>query len=287
MADEDIREVIRIDEEQKEAPTQEAGEEVGEEFLTPEEVEARLKSLRGKVPTFIINDLLENLSGRSITRDKLEKIIDRVITAYYASSGGESNVAGYISELNRKIEMLASQLREMAEARAQAEVEEEVEAQEEQEAPEPNHTREATEAVRELPPEQALFAGTRKEETRKPRLSRIPEDVLSIMIAMKWLEFLIEKVGITNLPEVLEFYSDLGWISEEVVTKLLKYARGTKPFHQDLDWKPEDKLTARDHMLSLLFIERLRGRKISKDLLIKLEREVQKIKAGAEEIYGV
>ncbi|NOZ82996.1 MAG: hypothetical protein GXN98_04190, partial [Euryarchaeota archaeon] len=80
MADEDIREVIRIEEEQEEAPSQEARE--GEEFLTPEEVEARLKSLRGKVPTFIINDLLENLSGRSITREKLEKIIDRVITAY-------------------------------------------------------------------------------------------------------------------------------------------------------------------------------------------------------------
>jgi len=282
VADEDIREVIRIDEEQEEAPAQEAVEGAGDEFLTPEEIEARLKSLRGKVPTFIINDLLENLSGRSITREKLEKIIDRVVTAYYASSGGESSA--YISELNRKIDMLASQIREIAESRAQEEDAMEVQ---EEEVEEPNHSRRApsAEVVRELPPEQALFASAG--ERRKPRLSRIPEDVLSIMIAMKWLEFLIEKVGITNLPEVLEFYSDLGWISEEVVTKLLKYARGTKPFHQDLDWKPEDKLTARDHMLSLLFIERLRGRKVSKDLLIKLEREIQKIKAGAEEIYGV
>ncbi|HIP16227.1 MAG TPA: flagellar protein E, partial [Methanothermococcus okinawensis] len=31
--------------------------------------------------------------------------------------------------------------------------------------------------------------------------------------AFKWIEYLSEKVGYSNIPDVLEFYYNLGWLS--------------------------------------------------------------------------
>ena len=266
----EIREIIKIEDEEEER----GKESVDEELISREELENQLKSLRGKVPSFVINDLLENLSDKELTKKKLERLIDRVIAAYSSGRGGsDPALSKYITELNKKIDSLTAEIRKLKEEDGEV-AEPATEKQEEN-----------LEELKSLPPEKFLFATSAQQDG--VRLKRLPDDVLSIMIAMKWVEFLIEKVGITNLPEVLEFYCDLGWISEEVLTKLIKYAKGTKPFHEDMDWKPEEKLTARDHMLSLLFIERLRGRKISKDLLIMLDRELKKIRSSAEEIYGV
>lgn len=274
----EIREIIRIEEEEENEERKEAGDE---ELVSREELESRLRSLRGKVPSFVINDLLENLTDKELTKKKLDRLIDRVITAYISGRGSsDPALSKYITELNKKIDSLTSEIKELKEKEAKVEEMQESIIEERQKEVKP------LEELKTLPPEKFLFTTSTRGDS-EVRLKKIPEDVLSIMIAMKWVEFLIEKVGITNLPEVLEFYCDLGWISEEVLTKLIKYAKGTKPFHEDMDWKPEEKLTARDHMLSLLFIERLRGRKISKDLLIMLDRELKKIRSSAEEIYGV
>ncbi|AGT34270.1 hypothetical protein OCC_13935 [Thermococcus litoralis DSM 5473] len=128
-----------------------------------------------------------------------------------------------------------------------------------------------------------LFA----EEPKKARLETLPEDIVSTMIALKWLGFLIDRVGIQNLESVLEFYYDIGWISERVLNALLRYAKGTRPHHRDPEWKPSEKLTVQDHLISLLFIERLRGLRITRDVLDKLEREVKILEKTLDEFYGV
>jgi len=128
-----------------------------------------------------------------------------------------------------------------------------------------------------------LFA----EEPKKARLENLPEDIVSTMIALKWLGFLIDRVGIQNLESVLEFYYDIGWISEKVLNALLRYAKGTRPHHRDPEWKPSEKLTVQDHLISLLFIERLRGLRITRDVLDKLEREVKILEKTLDEFYGV
>lgn len=126
-----------------------------------------------------------------------------------------------------------------------------------------------------------------EEEPRKARLEKLPEDVVSTMIALKWLGFLIDRVGIQNLERVLEFYYEIGWISEEVLNQLLRYAKGTRPHHRDPEWKPADKLTVQDHLISLLFIERLRGLRINRDVLDKLEREIKLLEKTLDEFYGI
>ncbi len=126
-----------------------------------------------------------------------------------------------------------------------------------------------------------------EEEPKKARLEKLPEDIVSTMIALKWLGFLIDRVGIQNLERVLEFYYEIGWISEEVLNQLLRYAKGTRPHHRDPEWKPAEKLTVQDHLISLLFIERLRGLKINRNVLDKLEREIKMLEKTLDEFYGI
>lgn len=126
-----------------------------------------------------------------------------------------------------------------------------------------------------------------EEEPRNFRLEKLPEDIVSTMIALKWLGFLIDRVGIQNLERVLEFYYEIGWISEEVLNQLLRYAKGTRPHHRDPEWKPAEKLTVQDHLISLLFIERLRGLKINRNVLDKLEREIKVLEKTLDEFYGI
>ncbi|NJE76917.1 FlaD/FlaE family flagellar protein [Thermococcus sp. ES12] len=121
----------------------------------------------------------------------------------------------------------------------------------------------------------------------KARLEHIPNDMVSTMMALKWLGFLIDRVGMQNLEDVLEFYYQIGWISEEVLNTLLRYAEGIRPHHREPDWRPDEKLTIQDHLVSLLFIERLRGVRITRELLDAIEREMRVIGRVLEDVYGV
>ncbi len=110
---------------------------------------------------------------------------------------------------------------------------------------------------------------------RLPYLDSRPETPI---VLLNWIEFLMEKVGRNNLSDVLEYYIEIGWISEEVSSKMMAYADGIDYYVE----KPVWKLLPEDHVRSLLFIEQLRGRKIDKNLYLKLERDVGKIIHGSK-----
>ncbi|MCZ7372818.1 MAG: flagella protein, partial [Candidatus Methanoperedens sp.] len=105
---------------------------------------------------------------------------------------------------------------------------------------------------------------------RLPYLDNRPE---TSIILLNWIEFLMEKVGRNNLFDVLEYYTEIGWISEEVSAKMMAYANGIDYYVERPTWK----LLPEDHTKSLLFIEQLRGRKVDKNLFSRLERDVDKI----------
>jgi flagellar protein FlaD len=98
------------------------------------------------------------------------------------------------------------------------------------------------------------------------------------IILLNWIEFLLEKVGRNNLTEVLEYYIDIGWISEEVCEKMIAYANGIDYYVERPTWK----LLPDDHTKSLMFIEQLKGRKLDKTMLSKLERDVEKVVRSTE-----
>ena len=100
------------------------------------------------------------------------------------------------------------------------------------------------------------------------------------IILLNWIEFLLEKVGRNNLSEVLEYYIDIGWISEEVCEKMIAYANGIDYYVERPTWK----LLPDDHTKSLMFIEQLKGKKLDKSMLSKVERDVEKV-IRTNEVY--
>ena len=57
-------------------------------------------------------------------------------------------------------------------------------------------------------------------------LLEIPNDPERVVVLMKWLQFLVDKVGKDNLTDILEYYVDIGWISEKIVMNLIEYSEG-------------------------------------------------------------
>ncbi len=114
-------------------------------------------------------------------------------------------------------------------------------------------------------------------------LSSIKKNPMNIVVLLNWIEFLMERVGRNNLMDALDYYVDIEWISEEVRSEIMAYARGIDYYVEKPTWR----LLPEDHTKSLLFIERLRGRKIDKNQLSTIDREMAKVKHGLEELYGI
>ncbi|MBU4220294.1 MAG: hypothetical protein KKA10_01515 [Euryarchaeota archaeon] len=119
-----------------------------------------------------------------------------------------------------------------------------------------------------------------EDEGQEVRLYYLDNRPETSIILLNWIEFLMEKVGRNNLFDVLEYYIEIGWISEEVSSKMMAYASGIDYFVERPSWK----LLPEDHTKSLLFIEQLRGKKVDKMLFSRLERDVDKIIRSSSEV---
>ena len=144
------------------------------------------------------------------------------------------------------------------------------------------YVEEETVPVENLPVVQERDKGT-KDGLSIVRLESIKCDPMSVVVLLNWIEFLMERVGRNNLMDALDYYVDIGWINEEVRSKIMAYARGIDYYVEKPTWR----LLPEDHTKSLLFIERLCGRKIDRNILSTIDREMSKVKHGLEELYGI
>lgn len=106
---------------------------------------------------------------------------------------------------------------------------------------------------------------------------------------LKWIEFLSEKTKQSQIPNLLAYYKKIGWIDDEIENKVLTYLSGSKSeiiegledeeviVEEDEDaWK----LSIDDHSKSLIFIEKIKGKKVDEKSLQAIEQETSKLKAG-------
>ena len=106
-------------------------------------------------------------------------------------------------------------------------------------------------------------------------LKQIPSDYGSNAYAMKLLEFLVGKIGRKNLPDLLDYYMAIEWISKEAKERFIDLASGISIEEGTVkDWK----LVPDDNLRTLQFIEQIRGYPIKKSLLEEIERKIEKIK---------
>ena len=147
-----------------------------------------------------------------------------------------------------------------------------------------------------------------------PILTHIRKDYLSLTLVMRWIEFLFERITRDKISLALDYYVEIGWISEDVKHEIMSIARGemqdvTKYMaHEEVataeealgeevgaveaapaiykkieDWR----LAADDHLKSLLFICNIAGIKVDKDKLNSLELMIQRFKENLESYHGV
>ncbi|MEA1944878.1 MAG: FlaD/FlaE family flagellar protein [Euryarchaeota archaeon] len=116
------------------------------------------------------------------------------------------------------------------------------------------------------------------------KLNTVGNEPDHVKIVMELLQFLLELVGPNNLPSILDYYVEIGWISENARLELLAYASGMEdPYEEKINWK----LSTEDHLKVLWFIEQLCGYKIDKNRLFRVDSEISKIRRGIDVLYEI
>ncbi len=119
--------------------------------------------------------------------------------------------------------------------------------------------------------------------THMQTLSQIPKHPEGIIVLMRWLQYLVETCGHNGLPEILDYYVDIEWITEDVRLDLMKYARGiTEP---DTKTK-QNTLTTKDHIQTLLYLQRLNGIDYDDHFLERIDWQMEKLGRDLEESYN-
>ena len=118
-------------------------------------------------------------------------------------------------------------------------------------------------------------------DSSEPILARIKNDYRSSLLTMRWIEFLLDKVDISQLPSLLEYYRRINWIGPDVKSEILWRIRGVKYIQKVPETKkvPDAwRLTIDDHLKTLLYLELMRGGDIDRRKIEELEANIVKLK---------
>jgi len=102
----------------------------------------------------------------------------------------------------------------------------------------------------------------------KPYLAELPKGYVADLVVMEWLEFLVVEFGPEDAVRTIEYYEDIGWISESVEEELLSFVSGfadvesvepgeTGPATLEID----------DHIQSLTFLSQLTGDAVQRKIV--------------------
>lgn len=109
-------------------------------------------------------------------------------------------------------------------------------------------------------------------------LTKVPNNPESVIVLMKWLQYLIDKCGRDNLSNILDYYVDIGWISEDAKISLVDYSHGiTEDAKKSDNSKNISDLPSKDHIQSLVFIQKLKGNQFDKHFIDKIDSELSRI----------
>jgi flagellar protein FlaD len=260
-------------------------------LLSSNELEKELKTLVSKavIPSFIADKIKEKLKKENVqlTLIQLYELVDIIqkkvnIQQQYSTSTqtpqpkqqkqdidyteGEWNEDSDMEKLFQTIEGLSSRINKIEEKKLA-------------EYGEPIDKIVTTDDI-EIPEK---YLGQKNKINVHP-LNWISSEPNSVIVLMKWLQFLIDKVGKENLVDVLDYYVDVGWISEKIISNLIDYSEGITENTKVDEKKKLSDLQAKDHIQSLLFIQRLKGEKQDKYFVERIERQLNKMTKNLEKI---
>lgn len=110
-------------------------------------------------------------------------------------------------------------------------------------------------------------------------LTEIPSDPESVIVLMRWLQYLIDKCGHPNLSNILDYYVDIGWISQDAKISLIDYSHGIteKERKGETTRKHITDLPSKDHIQSLIHIQKLKGIQFDKHFIDRIDSELSRI----------
>ena len=108
-------------------------------------------------------------------------------------------------------------------------------------------------------------------------LNKLTKDFKTDLIVLEWVKHL-KKHKQDNLNKLLNYYVDIGWISQNVRNNLLTYSRGITTENQNKKTKKE--ITIKDHIKSLKYIAKIyEDKEKEKDL----KKEIKNLKTNNKE----
>jgi archaellum component FlaD/FlaE len=155
------------------------------------------------------------------------------------------------------------------------------------------------------------------DDERRPVLESIEIDSRTNLLVMRWIRFLMDRVGPDSLPALFGYYREIGWIGEEVEEYLGIVSEGTRPSEVEpgserliyeavgednilvsgkqtkqrskKQRKPEGewKLTAEDHLTSWWFVLEISGVLIDKNLWHELGQRIDAFEQGFDEFCRI
>ncbi|MBU0496980.1 MAG: hypothetical protein KKC68_09410 [Candidatus Thermoplasmatota archaeon] len=116
-------------------------------------------------------------------------------------------------------------------------------------------------------------------------LQDITNDAEHIVVLMKWLQYLVDKIGKNQLSDILSYYVDIGWISDDVRLDMLDYAKGIiEESTKEGTKKPSTiSLSTRDHIQSLLYIQKLKDQQLDERFMSRIDREMDKMSRSIDQ----
>ncbi len=97
------------------------------------------------------------------------------------------------------------------------------------------------------------------------------------MLILRWMEYIIHKVGHTGLSSTLDYYVQIGWMSRAAAAKVLSFSAGIGL--QDFDANPPQRsaLAVTEHLVSLYFVTKLKGDKVFDNVYLGIKDEVERL----------
>ncbi|MFO7967864.1 MAG: FlaD/FlaE family flagellar protein [Archaeoglobaceae archaeon] len=145
------------------------------------------------------------------------------------------------------------------------------------------HPSETSENVQDAVYQTRAHAGKLPKSSSSPYLKDIPKDLISDVIALKWMDYLVNTFGIKRMADILDFYVDIGWISKNVKDLLINYSRGYVLREGHMIEEPETP-TLRDHFKSLIFISKLSGHDLDLEEVEKLVKDVEELEKDVNDV---
>lgn len=99
-----------------------------------------------------------------------------------------------------------------------------------------------------------LESGADPDDLERPYLETVPEQYAGRLTVFEWLQFTLDRRGFRKTLDALEYYENIGWLSETAADDLREHVRVFQDPSKDGSLRPFE---TTDHLISLVYIARL------------------------------